>query len=216
MEECTWEEILGVRVWDIPQGRWANSIENGLMDLYETLVPSGYNQIRANFLGDANRASLGANAAAKWSKDNSEKASEIGKKGGKHSSAWSDQHPEKALERNKKGASVLHSIKNDDGKSAAGFKGGSTNARNKTGVCGRSPEKMSADGRKGGLANRGKKKKYSPKYRQSNVNNGKLGSELGNHKRWHELKGVVNLACKICNPFDEVARHQANKQRGKM
>jgi hypothetical protein len=79
---------------------------------------------------------------------------------------------------------IIHAQKDADGKSVhaknmgehGGPIGGRSNAINKTGVCGRSPEKMSEDGRKAGSVS---------------------GPRVC-HKRWHTDRGIVNPDCKLC------------------
>ncbi len=54
--------VLEAKVWDIPEGRWANAIENSLMDLYEThftFKKGGLNKRRAGDLGFLNLGKIG-------------------------------------------------------------------------------------------------------------------------------------------------------------
>jgi hypothetical protein len=59
ISECTCED-LNLRVWDKPQGHFANGIENAIMDLYETLSPSGFNECYSAEKGPNSPAALGS------------------------------------------------------------------------------------------------------------------------------------------------------------
>jgi hypothetical protein len=57
--DCICEE-LSIKVWDRPQGHYANGIENALMDLYNTLVPNGFNECYSAEKGPESSCALGA------------------------------------------------------------------------------------------------------------------------------------------------------------
>jgi hypothetical protein len=86
---------------------------------------------------------------------------------------------------------------------------GRKNAENKTGVCGRTFEKMSEDGRKGGRIGgynqpREAKVKGGRIGGKAVVESGQLlgicakGGTAASHVRWHIRRGIVNSNCLLC------------------
>ncbi len=82
-----------------------------------------------------------------------------------------------------------------------GLISGQKHAALKTGVCGRSPEQMRIDGRKGGFA---RAASMTPEERsergrflgRKNIDSGHIYKL--NHLRWHINRGIVNPNCKLC------------------
>lgn len=83
------------------------------------------------------------------------------------------------------------------------IKGGQSNVINKTGICGRSKEKMSFDGRIAGLASAKSKPLTTEKLSEMGKIGGQRVVELGlfkkvNHYRWHSNRDIKKKGCEFC------------------
>lgn len=167
---CELQKLQDIRVWDVPQGKWANCIENALIDLYKTLVPFGCNGCYSTQKGLLNYAKLGQQALSR------EILSSAGAKGARRAYAL---HPKLAFENGKRFAAYAHL-----GPSAqphwAKVKGGRIIGRRnvETGHWAslKTQEHQSKAGKAGARA----------------------GGGIAPHTRWHLKRGQTSLDCKFC------------------
>lgn len=88
--------------------------------------------------------------------------------------------------------------------SKGGKRGGETNFKNKTGVCGRSPEKMSEDGKKAGRSNAINKTGFCGRSPEKMSEDGKKGAA----KTKHALRWVYQCSCGFTSNAGNVEKHQ--------
>ena len=161
-------ESLDIKVWDVPQGRWANRIENALMDLYGTLHPKGYNMCYATDKGYLDAARMGGLAQPREAK------SRAGRLGARQAH---ERHPNLAEENGERFA-------------AFGYLGPLAQPHEAKVKGGKIIGRMNVES--------GHFQRLKTKEHQSRAGHiGGLNSS-GPHVRWHILHKIVNPKCRFC------------------